>query len=287
MLSLREREGNAMTNSSSMLHPPADLRGRLSKVPEVTLYFWVIKVLCTTVGETFADFINGKLGDNLNTTTIVMGSLLAIALVVQFRVPEYIPAVYWVAVVLISIVGTLITDNMVENFNVSLTTSTIVFAVLMFATFGVWYASEKTLSIHSIHTAKREAFYWVAVLFTFALGTAAGDLIAEQYNLGYFKSVLLFAGMIGLIALAHFKLRLNAILAFWAAYVLTRPLGASIGDLMSQPRTVPPDADPGTQPGLGLGTTVTSIIFLAAIVVVVVYMTIVQRKRPVLIDEDS
>ncbi len=274
-----------MSHPQSMLHPSPELRAKLSKVPEVTLYFWVIKVLCTTVGETFADFINGKLGDNLNTTTLVMGSLLAVALVVQFRVPEYIPGVYWVAVVLISVVGTLITDNMVEHFGVSLNTSTIVFAVLMFASFGVWYASERTLSIHSIHTAKREAFYWVAILFTFALGTAAGDLIGEQYNLGYFKSVLLFAGIITVIAVAHLKFHLNAIFAFWAAYVITRPLGASIGDLLSQPRTVAADADPGTQTGLGLGTTVTSIIFLAAILGVVLYMTNLQRRQPVLIDE--
>jgi len=276
-----------MTESISMLHPSADIRARLSKVPEVTLFFWIIKVLCTTVGETFADFINGKLGDNLNTTTLVMGALLAVALVVQFRVPEYIPAVYWVAVVLISIVGTLITDNMVENFNVSLNTSTIVFAVLMVASFGIWYASEKTLSIHSIHSPKREAFYWVAILFTFALGTAAGDLIGEQYSLGYFRSVLLFAGIIAVIAVAHLKFHLNAILAFWAAYVVTRPLGASIGDLLSQPRTVAADADPGTQKGLGLGTTVTSIVFLAAILAVVLYMTNAQRRHPVLIDDDA
>ena len=275
-----------MTNTSSMLHPSAEIRERLSKVPEVTLFFWIIKVLCTTVGETFADFINGKLGDNLNTTTIVMGSLLAVALVVQFRVPEYIPAVYWVAVVLISVVGTLITDNMVEHFNVSLTTSTIVFAILMLASFGIWYASEKTLSIHSIHSHKREAFYWIAILFTFALGTAAGDLIGEQYSLGYFKSVLLFAALIAIIAIAHLKFQLNAILAFWAAYVITRPLGASIGDLLSQPRTVAADAGPGAQTGLGLGTTVTSVIFLAAILAVVLYMTNAQRRRPVLVEAD-
>jgi uncharacterized membrane-anchored protein len=269
-----------------MLHPPADLRAKLSKVPEVTLYFWVIKVLCTTVGETFADFINGKLGDNLNTTTIVMGSLLVAALVVQFRMPEYVPAVYWVTVVLISIVGTLITDNMVENFNVSLTTSTIIFAILMFASFAVWYASEKTLSIHSIHTPKREAFYWVAILFTFALGTAAGDLIGEQYSLGYFKSVLLFAGIIGVIAVAHLKFRVNAILSFWAAYVITRPLGASLGDLLSQPRKIGPNGDPETfQAGLGWGTTVTSIIFLAAILAVVIVMTQHQRRNPVLVKD--
>lgn len=275
-----------MTHSSSMLHPSADIRARLSKVPEVTLFFWVIKILCTTVGETFADFINGKLGDNLTTTTLVMGSLLIVALVVQFRVPEYIPAVYWVAVVLISIVGTLITDNMVEHFNVSLTTSTIVFAILMVASFGAWYASERTLSIHSIHTTKREAFYWTAILFTFALGTAAGDLIGEKYGLGYFKSVVLFAAIIAVIALAHLKFHLNAILAFWAAYVITRPLGASIGDLLSQPRKIGPEDDPESfQAGLGLGTTVTSIIFLAAILLVVLYMTNAQRRSPALIDD--
>ena len=273
-----------MTDTVSTSTPSDAIRAGLSKVPEVTLFFWIIKVLCTTVGETFADFINGKLGDNLNTTTLVMGALLAVALVVQFRVPKYIPAVYWVAVVLISIVGTLITDNMVENFGVSLNLSTAVFAVLMLASFGVWYASEKTLSIHSIRTAKREAFYWVAILFTFALGTAAGDLIGEQANLGYSKSVLLFVAIIALIALAYYRFHLNPILAFWAAYVVTRPLGASIGDLLSQPRTVEPDADPGTQAGLGLGTTVTSIIFLGAILAVVLYMTNEQRRERNLVD---
>ena len=259
----------------------------LSKVPEVTIFFWIIKVLCTTVGETFADFINGKLGDNLNTTTIVMSVLLVVALVFQFRARGYVPAIYWVTVVLISVVGTLITDNMVEHFNVSLTTSTIIFAVAMFAAFGAWYASEKTLSIHSIHTAKREAFYWLAILFTFALGTAAGDLIAERYSLGYFRSMLLFAGLIVVIAVAHLKFGLNAILAFWAAYVLTRPLGASIGDLLSQPRKLAEGADPaGFQAGLGLGTTVTSLIFLAAILGVVVYMTNNQRQNPALVAGD-
>jgi uncharacterized membrane-anchored protein len=285
-VSLSDRKRIAMTDSPPMLSAPIALREKLSKVPEVTFYFWIIKVLCTTVGETFADFINTKLGDNLNTTTIVMGSLLAAALVVQFRVPAYIPAVYWVTVVLISVVGTLITDNMVEHFNVSLTTSTIVFAILMLATFAVWYASEKTLSIHSIRTRKREAFYWTAILFTFALGTAAGDLIGEQYSLGYFKSTLLFAAIIAVIAVAHLAFHLNAIFAFWAAYVVTRPLGASIGDLLSQPRKLAPDGDPATfQAGLGLGTTVTSIIFLAAILAVVVYMTNVQREHPVLVDD--
>ena len=276
-----------MTEHTSLLHPPPELRAMLSKVPAITVYFWIVKVLCTTVGETFADNINTRLGDNLTKTTAVMGSILIVSLIVQFRVPEYIPVVYWVAVVLLSVVGTLITDNMVEHFNVSLTTSTIVFGTLMFATFGAWHASERTLSIHSIHTPKREAFYWTAILFTFALGTAAGDLVAEKYNLGYGKSVALFAGLIALIAVAFWRFKLNAIFAFWAAYVLTRPLGASIGDLFSQPRQIAPDADAGTGKGFGFGTTGTSVIFLGAIVVVVILMTIQQRRQPVLIDENE
>ncbi len=268
-----------MTIQDSATRTRPDTRELLSKVPEVTVFFWIIKVLCTTVGETFADYVNGKLGDNLNTTTLVMSSLLIVALFFQFRVRKYVPAIYWVTVVLISVVGTLITDNMVEHFNVTLTTSTVIFGVAMLAAFGAWYASEKTLSIHSIYTYKREAFYWLAILFTFALGTAAGDLIAEKYSLGYFKSMLLFAGLIVVIAIAHLKFHLNAILAFWIAYILTRPLGASIGDLLSQPRHPAPGDDPaGFQAGLGLGTTATSMIFLAAILAVVLYLTNAQRR---------
>lgn len=246
-------------------------RSLLSKVPEVTLAFWVIKVLCTTVGETFADWLNGRLGDNLGRTTLVMGALLLLALVVQFRARRYSPPIYWVVVVLLSIFGTLITDNLTDGHGVPLMNSTLIFGGAMLASFGAWWLSERTLSIHSIHTVRREAFYWVAILFTFALGTAAGDLIGEQYSLGYGVSVLLYAGLIALVALAYWRFRLNAIAAFWFAYVLTRPLGASIGDLLSQPRTPAAD-DPSAQPGLGLGTTLTSFVFLAAIVAVVVGM---------------
>ena len=274
-----------MTTSPSTTQTSVRARVLLSKVPEVTVFFWIIKVLCTTVGETFADYINKKLGDNLNTTTVVMSVLLVVALIFQFRAPKYVPSIYWVTVVLISVVGTLITDNMVEHFHVSLTTSTIIFAIAMLASFAVWFASERTLSIHSIYTPKREAFYWLAILFTFALGTAAGDLIAEKYSLGYFKSALLFAGLILVIAMAHLRLRLNAVLAFWAAYVLTRPLGASIGDLLSQPKTIAADADPGTQAGLGLGTTVTSLIFLGAILAVVLYLTNEERRHPTIVTD--
>jgi uncharacterized membrane-anchored protein len=243
-------------------------RRMLNKVPEITLYFWIIKVLCTTVGETAADYMNDTLGFGLSKTSYVMGALLILALAFQFRARKYVPGVYWLAVVLISIVGTLITDNLTDNYGVALQTTTIVFAVALAVTFAVWYASERTLSIHTIFTTRREAFYWLAILFTFALGTAAGDLTAERLNVGYLNSALLFGGLIALVALAHYRLKLNAILAFWIAYILTRPLGASIGDYMSQPRQ---------DGGLGLGTTGTSAIFLGAILVLVVYLSITRR----------
>jgi uncharacterized membrane-anchored protein len=242
----------------------------LNKVPEVTIYFWIIKILCTTVGETFADYLNDTLGFGLSKTTWLMSGVLVVSLFFQFRLRKYVPAVYWWAVVWISVVGTLITDNMVENLGVSLTTSTIAFSLALIATFAVWYAFERTLSIHTIVTTRREAFYWVTVLFTFALGTAAGDLIAEKLAVGYFKSALIFGGAIALVFFAHRVLKLGPILAFWIAYVLTRPLGASIGDELSQTKH---------DGGLGLGTTVTSLIFLSAILATVVFLTITKLDR--------
>ena len=235
-----------------------------SKVPEVTVYFWVIKVLATTVGETAADYLNDNLGFGLTWTTVVMSVALVAALYAQFRARRCVPGIYWLAVVLISIVGTLITDNLTDRFAVSLVLSTTVFSIALAATFVVWQRNEHTLSIHSIVTTRREAFYWLAILFTFALGTAAGDLIAERYHVGYWKSALLFGALIALVALAHDQFRLGAIPAFWIAYILTRPLGASIGDYVSQPK------DAG---GLGLGTTGTSYLFLAAILGIVTYLT--------------
>lgn len=243
-------------------------RKMLNKVPEVTLYFWIIKILCTTVGETAADFLNTNLGIGLTDTSLIMAALLLIGLVFQFRSNRYIATIYWLCVVLISVVGTLITDNLTDNFGVSLVTTTIIFSIALAITFVAWYSSERTLSIHTIVTSKREAFYWLAVLFTFALGTAAGDLVAERFSVGYFLSAVIFAALIAVVAVAHKGFGLNAIFSFWAAYILTRPLGASIGDALSQPV---PDG------GLGLGTTVTSLIFLATIAVVVAYLTISRR----------
>jgi uncharacterized membrane-anchored protein len=237
-------------------------RRMLNKVPEVTLYFWIIKILCTTVGETFADFLNSNLGLGLTGTSIVMTVVLIAALYFQFRSDRYVPPIYWLAVVLISVVGTLITDNLTDNLGVSLVLSTVVFGILLAITFAVWYAFERTLSIHTIFTTRREGFYWLAILFTFALGTAGGDLMSERLALGYWVAAAIFAGAIAVITALHFGLKLNAVVAFWLAYILTRPLGASIGDGMSQ-------TDGG---GLGLGTTVTSLIFLAAILALVTYL---------------
>jgi len=248
----------------------ARARTMLSKVPEVTVYFWIIKIMATTVGETAADFLNTNLKLGLTGTTLVMGALLAAVLAVQFKARRYVPPVYWLAVVLISVVGTLITDNLVTNFGISLWTTTGLFAIALAATFSAWYASERSLSIHSIYTTKREGFYWSAILFTFALGTAAGDLVAEQLSLGYWRSALLFAAVIGLVVAAWRYSHLNAVLAFWVAYVLTRPLGASIGDYLSQPKDVG---------GLALGTAATSAIFLTTILGVVFYLVRTKQDQ--------
>ncbi len=246
-------------------------RTMLNKVPEVTLYFWVIKILCTTVGETAADYLNENLGFGLTNTTYLAGALLAVLLVAQFRLRRYVPAAYWAVVVVISVFGTLITDNMSDHYNVALTTSTPIFAAILAVVFAVWFGYERTLSIHSIVTTRREAFYWLAILFTFALGTAAGDLTAEKADLGYGVSIAIFGGAIALVAFGHYVLKANAVLSFWLAYILTRPLGASIGDFMSQ--------NSHKYGGLGLGTTGTSYIFLSAILVLVAFLSVTKRDQ--------
>ena len=190
-------------------------------------------------------------------------------LLVQFRAQATCPAVYWSVVVVISVFGTLITDNMTDRYNVPLTTSTPIFAVILAIVFAVWWGFERTLSIHTIFTTRREGFYWLAILFTFALGTAAGDLVAEQFSIGYGVSIAIFGGVIALITLAHYAFKLNAVLAFWLAYIMTRPLGASIGDFMSQHSQ--------KYGGLGLGTTGTSYIFLGCILALVVFLSITRR----------
>ena len=239
-----------------------------NRVPRVTPDFWLIKLMAVTMGETAADYINVRLGLGLTATSLLMSAVLLAALVWQFWQKRYVPAPYWLAVVLISIVGTLITDNLVDNFHVPLIVTTIVFAVLLAITFFVWWRVEGTLSIHTVYNTRRETFYWLAILFTFALGTAAGDLVAEQFSLGYLATGILFGMIIASLAIGYFFLKLDPILGFWLVYILTRPLGASFGDLLSQPHQYG---------GVGLGTIMTSAIFLLIIVCTVVYMSLRHR----------
>lgn len=238
----------------------------LSKVPQVTIFFWLIKVLCTTVGETFSDFLSVNVGLGLPATTLVMGIAFAVVLFIQFKTSKYNPFIYWLTVVLISVFGTLVTDNMTDGWGVPLEQSTIIFTLLLALTFLSWYASEKTLSIHSIYTFKREVFYWLTILFTFALGTAVGDLYSEQLGLGYLKTGIIVLVIIASVFIA-WKLKLNEILAFWIAYILTRPLGASLGDYLSQTKK---------NGGLELGATVTSVIFLIAILAVILLLAVTK-----------
>ena len=244
----------------------------LSKVPEVTVWFWIIKILCTTVGESFADWINTTLGVGLNMTALIFTVVLAAVLAWQLSLNRYVPFVYWLAVVVFSVTGTLYTDILTDDLGVPLAVSTGVFAAALAIVFGVWYARERTLSIHSIVTRPRELFYWLAVLVTFALGTAAGDWTLQLTGSGPGTSVLLPAGLIVLIVIG-WRLGANAVLSFWLAYILTRPLGANLGDWF---------ASPSTSGGLGLGTAATSAIFLTAILATVVYLT---RTRSDVIDE--
>jgi uncharacterized membrane-anchored protein len=242
----------------------------VNRVPEVTVDFWLIKLMAVTMGETAADYLAVNLGLGLTVTSVIMTAILAVVVAVQFAKKRYVPATYWAAVVLISIVGTLITDNLVDNFGVPLEATTIGFSIALAVTFSVWFAFERTLSIHTIYTTRREAFYWLAILFTFALGTAAGDLIAETFSFGYLTTAFLFMVVICVITAAYAVAGLNSIAAFWLAYILTRPLGASLGDLLSQP------VEYG---GLGFGTTYTSLLFLGMIVAIVIYMTLSQSSN--------
>ncbi|KOO47157.1 hypothetical protein [Priestia koreensis] len=263
------QEINPSTNTIQKQHGEEDFgKFLISKVPQVTIFFWVIKIMATTVGETAADYLNFHLHIGLTNTTVIMSALLIVILIFQYRANRYVPSVYWTSVVMISVVGTLVTDNLTDHFGVPLILSTIVFSILLALTFILWYANEKTLSIHSIFTTKRETYYWLTILFTFALGTAAGDLVSEDLKLGYLLSGIIFAGAIALVTIGYYKFKMNAVLSFWIAYILTRPLGASIGDFLSQS---------SSKGGLGLGTTGTSFLFLIIILGLVVYLSISKR----------
>src|SRR5436190_5294863 len=206
-----------MTNTAEVA---ALRRQMLNKVPEVTVYFWIVKILCTTVGESFADYVNETLGFGLTNTTLMFSAALVVALIAQFALRRYFPPVYWLSVVLISVVGTLLTDNLTDGHNVPLWISTTVFSVLLAIVFSVWYARERTLSIHTIVTTPREAFYWTAVLVTFALGTAVGDWTIELTGWSPGQSVLLpLALILGILVTWRFGIT-GPVFSFWVAYIL-------------------------------------------------------------------
>lgn len=239
------------------LPAPNPEEGRL-RVPEVTLAFWIIKTLSTTVGETGADYLSTGLGLGMPLTALVMTGLMAFGLYYQFfHFKRYVVPIYWSLVVLMSIIGTLVTDMLVDMVGVSLESLSIAFTIMMLAGFFIWYRNEGTLSIHSIDTGKRECYYWVVILLAFALGTGVGDLISEHFALGYGAALLLFAVMIAIVTVAYYVMNLNAVTAFWIAYVLTRPLGASLGDYLIQS---PVDG------GLGIGMGTINVIFASAII---------------------
>jgi uncharacterized membrane-anchored protein len=248
----------------------AQRRQMLNKVPEITVFFWIIKILCTTIGESLADYINETRGYGLAKTTLIFSAGLLVALVAQFAARRYVPPIYWTVVVLISVVGTLLTDNLTDAHDVPLWISTSVFTALLIAVFAVWWARERTLSIHSIVTTPRESFYWLTVLVTFALGTAAGDWTLDLTGWGPGPSVLLPAALIVAVLVA-WRVGAGPVLTFWIAFILTRPLGANIGDFLSLPH------DEG---GLALGTFGTSMLFLAAILATVMYLTVTKRDAP-------
>lgn len=231
----------------------------LNKVPEVTLAFWIIKIMSTTVGETGADFLAVNAGWGQGATRAIMGALLVAAVSMQLRTRRYTPWIYWLTVVLVSVVGTQISDLLTDGLGVSLYLSTAVFAVSLAAIFAVWYQLEQTLSIHAIVTRRRELFYWTVVLCTFALGTAAGDLATEALGLGFIWGVVSFGALIAATYIA-WRMGGNAVLTFWIAYILTRPLGASLGDMLTQAKTYG---------GLGMGAMWTSALFLTVIVILV------------------
>jgi uncharacterized membrane-anchored protein len=247
---------------------PADSH-RLSKVPEITAYFWVVKALTTAMGESTSDFLVHSI---VPEVAVVLGGIaFAIAISIQLKKDRYVPWAYWLAVAMVGVFGTMAADVLHVGLGVPYVVSTIFYAIVLYFVFRIWYRMEGTLSIHSIRTPQREVFYWAAVLATFALGTAAGDLTAVTIGLGYFGSILLFAAIIAVPAIGYFRFGMNSILAFWFAYVVTRPLGASVADWLAVSHE---------RGGLALGTGPVSLVLAAAIAGLVAYLSATGKDTP-------
>jgi uncharacterized membrane-anchored protein len=248
------------------------VRGAASKVPQITAFFWIVKILTTAQGEALADFLYFRFGPVIAGTAGI--TALVAALAAQFRARRYVAWIYWFAVDMVAVFGTMAADGLHIELGVPYLWSTVFYAACLAIIFGIWYATEKTLSIHSIRTWRREAFYWATVMATFALGTALGDLTATTMGLGYLASGVLFTVVIAVPAAAYWRLRLNSVLAFWAGYIVTRPLGASYADWLAVPPVVG---------GLDMGRGLVSLILTVVIVGFVGYLASTRRdveERP-------
>jgi len=239
----------------------------MRKVPEIGAYFWTIKVLSTAMGEVTSDYFVRTINPVI---AVALGGLcFAAALALQVSVRRYVPWIYWSAVVMVAVFGTMVADVLHVRFGIPYLATTAFFATALVIVFVAWYSSEKTLSIHTIYAGRREWFYWATVMATFALGTAVGDLTAITFHLGYLSSAAIFAVLIALPAIGYRLLHLNAVLTFWVAYVLTRPLGATFADWIGRPRSLS---------GLGVGTGLVSLVLTTAIVILVGYLTITGKE---------
>jgi uncharacterized membrane-anchored protein len=235
----------------------------MRKVPEITLIFWITKLLTTAMGESTSDFLVSRINPYL---AVMLGGIgLIISLLLQFMSKKYKPWIYWLNVVMVAIFGTMAADALHKQIGVSYLSSTIFFSLALIAVFWIWSKTEKTLSIHSINSFRREIFYWLAVITTFALGTAAGDLTASTLGLGYFSSIILFSGILLIPVIGFYRFKLNSVLAFWFAYILTRPIGASLVDWIAKPKNIG---------GLNLGDIYVSLSLALLILLAVLFMTL-------------
>ncbi len=238
----------------------------INKVANITILFWVIKIISTTVGEASADFFRHHFG----SVTIVGAFIILIAsIVIQIRFKRYVPWMYWAVIIFVAIFGTMFADG-IHHLGVPLSVTTFSFTLLLLLTLGIWYAYEKTLDVHSIYTTRREIFYWTVIIFTFALGTAAGDLVAGGFHLGYSDATLFFGAVIIVIPFILYMFNINQIALFWISYVLTRPFGASGADLLGKPVL---------NGGFGLGNGTTSLLALAIMVALVTWISITHKKE--------
>jgi uncharacterized membrane-anchored protein len=266
------------------MHLPENARTAPVRVPEITVYFWIVKILTTGAGESSSDFLLHRFNPILAAAAAAV--VLGMALAIQFRMHRYVAWTYWFAVVMVAIFGTMAADVLHDGLHVPYLTSTIVLGVALAAIFAAWYRSEQTLSIHSITTRRREAFYWVTVIATFAVGTAAGDMTATTFGWGYLASGVIFAIAFAIVGVAHFlwvrarpgerHRSSGGVLAFWLAYILTRPFGASFADWVGKPPN---------KLGLGIGDGTVSIVLLILIAILVAYLAVSKKDVPARDDE--